>query len=102
MRESCLATAGQAWVDLLSDVMREEADPSRIESSSSNHRDAEGEKWIRGDTSGLITHASSRSEKPADIKIPIPTSRSPDTTRYLLETSHLFDAMDDLSVFRSF
>jgi hypothetical protein len=60
--------------------MHEEADPSRIESSSSNHRDAEGEKWICGDTSGLTTHASSRS---ADIKIPIPTSRSPDTTRYL-------------------
>ena len=28
-----------------------------------------GGKWISGDTSGLTTHASSRSEEPADIEI---------------------------------
>src|SRR5271170_386194 len=89
MRESCLAIAGQAWVDLLSDVMREEADPSCMESSPSNHRDAKGEKWIRGDTSGLTTHASSRSGKPADIKISHSHVAQYGHDSYLLEACHL-------------
>src|SRR5271170_6933075 len=101
MRESCLAIPGQAWVDLLSDVMREEADPSHIESSSSNHRDAKGEKWICGDTSGLTTHASSRSEKPADIKIPHSHVAQSGHDSYLLEALPLVDATGDLSAFRS-
>jgi hypothetical protein len=79
--------------------MREEVDPSgHMESSSSNHRDAKGEKWIGGDTSGLTTHASSRSDKPADIEIPIPTSRSPDTTRALVYATSDISAFGILSV----
>src|SRR5271168_1659244 len=73
----------------------------RMESSSSNHRDAKGEKWICGDTSGLTTHASSRSERPADIKIS--HSHVAQSGRRLVSPRSLplVDATGDLSAFRS-
>jgi hypothetical protein len=81
--------------------MHEEADPlGRMDSSSSNHRDAKGGKWISGDTSGLTSHTSSRSEKPAGIEIFHFLRRAVQIpTRCLLEACHLFDATGDLSAF---